>query len=126
MNSQLWKILIVVAVVALALNDGLRWARATVDLHNSTSLVLDAVAGTSKGATTDTIRDQLTTHAATQQIRIVEYLIVPDDSIHIWTEEDVPGTLVLGPAIALSKGVPVTKAFKTMPSVQFDAVEAIK
>jgi hypothetical protein len=115
-----------VALVAPALNDAGRWAYATNDLHNSTKQALDSVAQSSKGTSTDAIREQLAAQAAERRIRVVEYLIVPDESVHIWTEEDVSGTWLLGAALALSKGVPINKAYSTTPTVQFDAIETIR
>ena len=108
--NRIIKILIVAAIVALILNDGGRWAQAVIDLRGSTGQVLDQAALTARRSSQTQLADQLAQAAAIQQIRVSQYALTPT-GVRIWTEEDVSGTWVVGPYMALSRGVPFAKAF---------------
>lgn len=124
--KRTWKIVIAVAIVALVINDGGRWAQATVDLQNSTREVLDSVTQNAAQSSTDVIATELGKQAAAQRIRVSEYLIVPGENVHVWTEEDVRGTWLLGAVMAMSKGVAINKAWQTPPLVHYDLAETIR
>jgi hypothetical protein len=119
------KIALVLAVLALILNDGGRWGQAAIDLRTSTGTVLDQAALSARRATQPQLADQLAQQSAIQGIRVTQFATTPS-GVHIWTEEDVMGTWVVGPYLAMSAGVPFSRAFKTPFTVRYDAEEAMR
>ena len=118
--KRIIKILIAAAIVALILNDGGRWAQAVIDLRSSTGQVLDQAALTARRSSQPQLANQLAQAAAIQQIRVTQYALTPT-GVRIWTEEDVGGTWVVGPYMALARGVPFAKAFNIPFVVSYDA-----
>ena len=123
--QRMLKILIVVAILALILNDGGRWGQAVVDLHNSTGQVLDQASLAVKHTSQPQLATLLAQQAAIQGIRVSQYAVTPT-GVRIWTEESVGGTWVVGPYIALTHGVPLARAFSTPFDVTYDAEEAVR
>ena len=122
------RVLIIVfwlAVVALILNDGGRYAQAVIDLQRSTGEVLDSAALGAAKQTQSQLGAQIGTLAATQDIRVTQFASSPT-GVTLWTEEDVVGTWVIGPYVALSHGVPFKQAFSTPLTVRFEATEALR
>jgi hypothetical protein len=123
--NRIVKILIVAAIVALLLNDGGRWSHAILDLHSSTSQVLDQVSLTARRSTSAQLADQLAKAATNQQIRVTQYAVT-STGVHIWTEEDVAGTWVVGPYMAMTRGVPFAKAWNSPFVITYDAEQALQ
>ena len=123
--SRLLKIVIAVAIISLILNDGGRWGQAVVDLRNATGQVLDQAALTARRSTQAQLSDQLAQQAAIQKIRVTQYAATPE-GVRIWAEEDVAGTWVVGPYLALARGVPLGKAWSTPFTIKYDATEAMR
>jgi hypothetical protein len=118
-------ILLVVAVVAVVINDGGRYARATIDLHNSTSQILDSAVLGASHMSQQQLAQQIGNLAATQQIHVVQFASGPD-GVTLWTEEDVPGTWVLGPYLAMTRGVSYKQAWATPFAVKYQATQALR
>lgn len=114
------KIIIAVAVLALILNDGGRWSHAFLDLRSSTGQILDLVGSSSGRLSQEGIGSVLGQQATKQQIRVTQYAVTPG-TLRIWTEEDVPGTWLIGPVYAMSHGVPFAKAWQTPLVLRYDA-----
>jgi hypothetical protein len=123
--NRLVKILIALAIVAVILNDGGRYAQAVIDLRTSTGAVLDQASLIGRAASQTQISDRLSSEAASQDINVDQFATTPT-TVHIWTSETVPGTWVVGPYIALTHGVPFSKAFKEPFKVTYDAEESLK
>jgi hypothetical protein len=122
------RILIIVfwlAVVVLILNDGGRYAQAVIDLRTSTATVLDAAALGAAKQSQSQLSQQIGTLAATQGIRVTQFATGPQ-GITIWTEEDVKNTWVIGPYLAVSRGVPIGQAFATPFTVKYQSSEAMR
>ena len=123
--NRIVKILIAAAIVALVLNDGGRWGQSVIDLRSSTGQVLDQAVLAARRSSQTELANQLAQLAAIQQIRVTQYALTPT-GLRVWTEEDVRGTWVVGPYMALSRGVPLAKAFSTPFVVTHDAEEPLR
>jgi broad specificity polyphosphatase/5'/3'-nucleotidase SurE len=122
------RILIIVfwiAVVALVLNDGGRYAQGVIDLRTSTGQVLDSAALVAPKLTQTQLGEQIGALAATQGIRVTQFAIGPT-GVTLWTEEDIKDTWVIGPYLAVSHGVPVQQAFATPIVVTYQATAALR
>ena len=124
MKRTLW-IVLLVALVAIAVNDGGRYAQALTDLHSSTAQVLDSASLGAAHESQTRLAQQIGDLAATQQIRVVQFASGPQ-GVTIWTEEDVKGTWVLGPYLAMARGVPFRQALATPLVIKYQATEAVK
>jgi hypothetical protein len=114
------KIVVVVALVALFANDGGRLGRAVAHLRTSTSDVLNATTESASGATQQQVVNELSAQASARHIRITQRTVTVG-MIHIWTEEDVPGTWVIGPVIALQHGAAFAQAWTVPIVIHYDA-----
>ena len=123
--SRYIKTFIAVAVVALILNDGGRWAQSTIELRNATGAVLDQAVIVARHSDQAQLSDYLAQQAAIQGIRVTQFAMEPT-GLHIWSNEDVKGTWVIGPYLAMSKGVPFAKAWSVPVTVSYDSEEAIR
>ena len=121
--KRMLKILLVAGVLALILNDGGRWAQAVVDLRSSTGQVLDQTALAVRHTSQPQLANLLAQQASAQGIRVTQYALTPT-GVRIWTEETVSGTWVVGPYLALSRGIPFSRAFSAPFVVTYDAEEA--
>jgi hypothetical protein len=119
------KLIIAIGIIAILVNDGGRWGKAAVDLRSATGEVLSAVQQTAARATQPELAAQLKEQATIREIRVTQFATGPE-SIQIWTEKDVAGTWVVGPAMALSKGVPFARAWATRFSVRHSASAALR
>jgi hypothetical protein len=120
------KIALAVGVLAVILNDGGRWGQAVIDLRNSTGTVLDQAALTARRMSQVQLGDELGQQATIAGIRVTQFATTPSGGVHVWTEEDVSGTWLLGPYIAMAHGVPFSKAWQTPFPVTYDAEEAMR
>jgi hypothetical protein len=109
--SKIVKIVVVVAIVALIVNDGGRLGQGLVHLRTSTGEVLDSTTSATSGARRQQVVNELSAQASTNHIRITQYS-VDASIIHVWTEQDISGTWVIGPVMAIQRGVPVSKAWQ--------------
>jgi len=123
-RRTLW-ILLVVAIVATIVNDGGRYVQAQIDVHNSTQQVLDSAALAAAHMSQAQLAQQIGNLAATQGITVVQFASGPD-GVTLWTSEDVRGTWVLGPYLAITHGVPYKRAWATPFAVKYQATEALK
>ena len=114
-----------VAVVALILNDGGRYAQGVIDLRTSTGRVLDHAALGAAKLTQAQLAQQIGALAATQEIRVTQFATGPD-GLTIWTEEDVKDTWVIGPYLAVNRGVPIRQALATPFTIKYRATEALR
>ena len=114
-----------VALVALLLNDGGRYAETVVDLRNSTSEMLNAVTLSAPKESRAQLGQQIDALSKTQSIRVAQYASGPD-GITLWTEEDVRGTWVIGTYLAMARGVPVSQALGTPFTVRYQATGALQ
>jgi hypothetical protein len=114
-----------IAVVVLILNDGGRYGQAVIDLRTSTGQVLDSAALGAAKQSQAQLGQQIGTLAATQGIRVTQFAAGPT-GVTLWTEEDVRGTWVIGPYIAMSHGVPFKEALTTPFTVKYEATEALR
>ena len=114
-----------VALVALLLNDGGRYAETVVDLRNSTSEMLNAVTLSAPKESRAQLGQQIDALSKTQSIRVTQYASGPD-GITLWTEEDVRGTWVIGTYLAMARGVPARQALRTPFTVRFQATGALQ
>jgi hypothetical protein len=114
-----------VALVVLVLNDGGRYAQAVIDLHTSTGQVLDSAALGAAKQTQAQLGQQIAALAATQGIRVTQFASGPS-GLTVWSEEDVKGTWVIGPYLAVSHGVPIQLAFATPFTVTYQATESLR
>ena len=119
------KIALVLIVLAVIVNDGGRWGQATIDLRGSTGSVLDKATLSARRVSQAELVNQMSQEAAIQGIRVTQFQPT-STGLHIWTEEDVWGTWVVGPYIAMSRSVPFSEAFKTPFTVRYDAEEAMR
>lgn len=117
--SRVLKIVVVVAIIVLIINDGGRLGQAVVHLRTATGQVLDSTTQSTSGAPQQRVIDVLSAQASTNHIHITRSS-VDDDLIHIWTEERVSGTWVIGPVIALQQGVPFAKAWGVPIAIYYD------
>lgn len=122
---RILNIVIVVVIVAIIVNDGGRYAQSVIDLRNSTGQVLDQSVLRAKGLSQSEFAAELGQLAATQRIRVTQYGISPT-AVHIWTEEDLYGTWLIGPYAAMARGIPFSQAFATPLVIKYDAQEAIR
>jgi hypothetical protein len=124
--KRLIQILVIGLVLALAVNDGGKYGQGVIDLRNSADQALTQTTILGHGATADHISQILGGEAAAQGIRITQYSLV-NNRLHIWAEEDVKGTWLIGPYMALARGnVPIQKAFGTPLVVKYDTEAAIR
>jgi hypothetical protein len=123
--SRYLKIALVVGIIFLIVNDGGRWGQAVIDLRRSTSAVLDQAALSARRQTPAQLGDQLAQQADIQKIRVTQFANTPT-GVRIWTEEEVAGTWLLGPYIAMSKGVAFNKAWGMPFTVTYEAEEAMR
>jgi hypothetical protein len=99
-------ITLVVAVIAVFVNDAGRYGNTRYDLSKVTEDVADAVASSVGGKT----RDQAAAMAAAMALKsgFTVYQYDQDkQGIRVWTEATVPGTWVLGPFMAWRAGKPL-------------------
>jgi hypothetical protein len=122
---RLLKIVIVLVIVAVLVNDGGRYAQSVIDLRSSTGQVLDQAVTHTRGVSQAEFANTLAALAATQRIRVTQFGTSPT-AVHIWTEEDVYGTWLIGPYLAIARGIPFDRAFATPVVVKYDAEENIK
>jgi hypothetical protein len=114
-----------VALLALILNDGGRYAQAVIDLRTSTGQVLDsATLGASKLSQAQ-LSQRIGELAAARGIRVIQFASDPS-GITIWTDEDVKGTWVIGPYLAVSRGVPVGRALATPFVITYQTSETLR
>jgi hypothetical protein len=113
------------AIVALILNDGGRYAQSVIDLRTSSGRVLDKAALGSAKQTQAQFGQQIGALAAVQGIRVTQFASGPG-GVTIWTEEDVTGTWVIGPYLAVSRGVPIQQALTTPFTVKYQATAALR
>jgi hypothetical protein len=124
--SRLVKIALFVAILALIVNDGGRWGQAVIDLRSSTGSVLDQAALSARRMSQAQLADELGQQATIAGISVTQFATTPNGGIHIWTEEEVDGTWLIGPYLAMTHGVPFSKAWSTPFSVHYDAEEAMR
>ena len=114
-----------VAIVVLILNDGGRYAQGVIDLHNSTGQVLDSAALGAAKESQAQLGTQIGALASTQGIRVTQF--ASDlTSVTLWTEEDISGTWVIGPYVAITHGVPFREALTKPLTVKYQATEAVR
>jgi hypothetical protein len=114
------KIVVVVAIVALIVNDGGRLGRGVVHLRTSTTDVLNATTESAAGAGQQRVVDELSAQASARQISVTRYSITAGN-IHIWTQEEVSGTWIVGPVIALQHGTAFSQAWSVPIVIHYDA-----
>jgi hypothetical protein len=102
-------IVVLVAILALILNDGGRWFNAKSQLRTATSELSGWASTSARVVGRDKAAQELVNQATIRGVRVSQYG-QDDNGIQIWTEQDVRGTWLLGPYIALSKGVPANQA----------------
>jgi hypothetical protein len=102
-------IVIFVAILAIILNDGGRWFNAKASLRTATSDLSGWASASARSLGRDRASQELVNQATIRGIRVYQYG-QDDNGIQIWTESDVRGTWVLGPYIALTKGIPFNQA----------------
>jgi uncharacterized membrane protein YhiD involved in acid resistance len=100
-------LLIVVAVVFL--NDVGRWVNSQSQLNESTTQLADWAAVNVHVASRDSASRLVTTEGEKRGIKVYQY-DQDQNSLKIWSSVDVPGTWVVGPYVAVTKGVPIDQA----------------
>jgi hypothetical protein len=120
-------LVIAVVVVAVIVNDGGRYAQAQVDLRSSTGQVLDQAVVRAKGASEAQAQfgQELAKLAAAQGITVTQFSVSPQ-TVHIWTSENVVGTWLMGPYVAVAKGTPFNRAFDVPFVITYDSEAAVK
>jgi len=117
----LW-IVILVAIVAVVLNDGGRWFNTRSNLSQATSELGAWASSNLSSVTRDQAADAIAKKAGEAGITVYQYGQDPN-GVQIWTQTDVTGTWVLGPYAALVRGVPFKQA-RHAPFVVKDYVQA--
>jgi hypothetical protein len=124
--KRLIQILVIGLILALAINDGGKYGQGVIDLHNSADQALTQTTILGHGASAERIAQILGGQASGQGIRITQYSLV-DNRLHIWAEEDVNGTWLIGPYMALAHGhVSIQQAFRTPLVITYDTEAAVK
>lgn len=121
MRRVLW-IVFLVAIVVVVLNDGGHWFNARSNLSQQTSQLGAWASTTVANQSRDQAAASLVEKAQESGIRVYQYG-QDANGVEIWTETDVKGTWVLGPYVAVLKGVPFKKAIGS-PLVIRDYVQA--
>ena len=100
---------LVIAVAVVFLNDIGRWVNAQSRLNEDTAHLADWTAANVHTASRDAGAQLATTEGARLGIRVYQY-DQDQNSVRIWSSSDVPGTWVIGPYVAVAKGVPIDQA----------------
>jgi hypothetical protein len=124
--KRLLPILVVGLILALGVNDGGKYGQGVIDLRNSADQALNQTAIIGHGASPERISQILGSQAAVHGIRITQYSLI-ENKLHIWAEEDVKGTWLIGPYMAMARGdVPFQKAFGTPLVIKYDTEQAVR
>lgn len=115
-------ILLLLAIVALVLNDGGRWFNTRSSLSEATSELGAWASSNLSAQTRDQAANAIAEKASQAGITVYQYGQDPN-GVQIWTQTDVRGTWVLGPYAALVRGVPFKQALHS-PFVVRDYVQA--
>jgi len=99
-------IALVIAVIAVVVNDGGRYSSKRYDLSAVTERVADEVASSARGNTRDEAAALAETLAQSSDVHVYQY-DQNDQGVQVWTEITVPGTWVLGPFMAWRAGKPL-------------------
>ncbi len=102
-------VLILIGILAVVLNDGGRWFNAKSSLRTSTNELASWAANYARNLPRDQAAAELVNQANVKLIRVSQYG-QDQNGIQIWTEADVHGTWVLGPLLALNRGLPFDQA----------------
>lgn len=122
MRKLLW-LAFLIALLAVVLNDGGRWFNAKSDLSQATSQLGSwATANLGTGTDLATATQRISQQAAEQKVTLFKYQQDANGFV-IETQTNVRGTWILGPYVAVLKGVPFKKSFDT-PMVINDSVQA--
>lgn len=121
MRKLLW-LAFLIALLAVVINDGGRWFNGKSNLSQATSQLGSWATANAGGLPVDRATQAVNDEAAVLGIKVTSYS-QDDNGFTIATESDVRGTWILGPYLAVYKGVPFTKSFET-PMVIQDQVQA--
>ena len=102
-------IALVVAIALVFLNDVGRWVNSQSRLNESTAQLAEwaatNLAGKSRSAAAQAVGDEGTKHG----IRVYQY-DQDQSTVRIWSSVDVPGTWVIGPYVAITRGTPIDQS----------------
>lgn len=102
-------IALVVAVALVFLNDVGRWVNAQSKLNESTAQLAEWAALNVQTQSRDAGALLVSSEGAKQGVRVYQY-DQDQTSVRIWSSADVPGTWVIGPYVAVTKGTPIDQA----------------
>ena len=102
-------IAMVIAIAVVFLNDIGRWVNSQSQLNESTAHLADWAAANAHSASRDAGAGLVTAEGARLGMRIYQY-DQDQNSVRIWSSSDVQGTWVIGPYVAVAKGVPIDQA----------------
>ena len=116
--KKLLTLALLVAILGVGFNDGGRWFAAENSLTESTNDLASWAAINVGSMPADQAARALSDRAAPMGMRIYQYAHTPT-GIELWTEKDVTGTLVVGPYIAMMRGVPFKAAIGAVFPVRY-------
>ena len=122
---RLLTIALVIALMAIVVNDASHYFLAYVDLRNSTDELADSVASVAGSVQADRLGQKIADLAAGLKIRVTRYAMTPGQ-ITLWTQENATGTWLLGPYLALRQGVPLEQALHTPIVITYVATAGLR
>jgi hypothetical protein len=105
-------IALAVALLAVLVNDGGQYFNAYNNLNSATDRLLSWAILNAAHGPSDSFAQELGKQAAVEGVQVTRYSLEPQ-GVHLWTETDVGGTLVLGPYLAMTRGIPFRMAWTT-------------
>jgi hypothetical protein len=102
-------IALVVAIALVFLNDVGRWVNAQSRLNESTAQLAEWAATSLAGNGRDSAAQLVSVEGAKRGIAVYQY-DQDQNTVRIWGSADVSGTWVIGPYVAITKGVPLDQA----------------
>jgi hypothetical protein len=103
-------ILLVVGIAVVFLNDAGRWVNSQSQLNEKTAQLAEWAATNVKDQSRDSGSRTVAGEGAAQGVHVYQY-DQDQTTVRIWSSLDVPGTWVVGPYVAISRGTPLAQAF---------------
>jgi len=110
-------IVLVIAVVAVAANDVIRYVQAQQRLRDTTYSLARWAAENAPSSSRDAIANDLMTKAAPSGVTVTMYGQT-DTGVQVWTQTEVPGLIVAGGLVNLVRGVPLGEAMSAPVTIK--------
>jgi hypothetical protein len=102
-------IALVVAIALVFLNDAGRWVNSQSRLNESTAQLAEWAATNLAGKSRDAAAQIVSAEGTKYGMQVYQY-DQDQSTVRIWSAVDVPGTWVIGPYVAITKGTPVDQS----------------